>query len=296
MALAPLILLALQPSAQQEPTGPQVRAFLNEACTKTPGAIVDVAEVRNTTIPLEDRTLKVRIYTPTGKRAFATLLYLHGGGFVGGNLDTHDRLCRVLARRSGAMVYALDYRLAPETPFPGPVEDAEAALRWIARSARRFGSDPSRLAVAGDSGGANLAAVLAQWAARNGPKLRLQVLVNPALDASRYNTPGYEEYALFRKFYAPKPEEWKNPRLSPLWAKSVAGVAPACVIAGETDPLLAETREYVGRLKKAKVPVTFWLQPKQGHLGPLFAANAPAAQEPIRRVTAALKQALAFRR
>jgi acetyl esterase len=197
------------------------------------------------------------------------LLYLHGGGFTIGNLETHDSLCRQLARRSGAAVLALDYRLAPEHRFPAAVDDSFAALRWLAADgAASLGLDGTRLAVGGDSAGGTLSAVCAIQARDAGLPLRLQVLITPGT-AAQADTPSHRTYASgylleaegiewFFAHYIDRSQrsDW---RFAPLHADPLDRVAPACMLLAECDPLVDEGVAYADRLRAAGVALDFEL-------------------------------------
>jgi acetyl esterase len=205
-----------------------------------------------------------RLYAPSRER-LPLLLYLHGGGFTIGDLETHDSLCRQLAARSGAAVVALDYRLAPEHRFPAAVHDSWAALRWLAgEGAQRLGLDGSRLAVGGDSAGGTLAAVSALHARDEGLPLALQVLITPGTTAHA-DTDSHREFAegflldqaaivWFFDHYIDRGQrsDW---RFAPLLADDLDGVAPAWIGLAECDPLVDEGIAYADRLRLAGVPV-----------------------------------------
>lgn len=210
----------------------------------------------------------VRLYRAAapGTAASPCLLYLHGGGWVLGSLETHDALCRRLAQRLGACVLAVDYRLAPEHRYPAAVEDSVTALRWLAASAPALGIDPARLAVGGDSAGGNLAAVLALMA-RDGdvPPVAFQMLLYPAVDLVMTGE-SYERFtqglpltaATMRWFidhYLPPPLDRAGWRASPLRAPSLHGVAPALVLTCGHDPLCSEGQLYAARLEREGVRV-----------------------------------------
>ncbi|WP_046114433.1 alpha/beta hydrolase [Aquincola tertiaricarbonis] len=206
-----------------------------------------------------------RLYAPATDDGLPVLLYLHGGGFTIGNLETHDSLCRQLALRSGGAVVSLDYRLAPEHPFPAAVDDSWAALRWMAGpGADLLRLDGSRLAVAGDSAGGTLAAVAALHARDVGLPLALQVLITPGTTAHadteshRRFAEGMlleaEEIGWFFDHYIPH-ERRTDWRFAPLLADEVEGVAPAFVLLAECDPLVDEGVAYADRLRMAGVPV-----------------------------------------
>jgi acetyl esterase len=206
-----------------------------------------------------------RRYLPRGVAAPApTLLFLHGGGWVYGDLDSHDAVCRFLAEQAGVQVVAVDYRLAPEHPFPAAYDDALAAFRWLVAHADELGADPARLAVGGDSAGGCLAATTAIAAAREGLPLAFQLLVYPATDM-RGGTPSRDLFAegfyltkpfmdLSQQRYLPDPAALTDCRASPLLADLPAGLAPAYVVTAGFDPLRDEGEAYAERLTGAGVP------------------------------------------
>jgi acetyl esterase len=213
--------------------------------------------------------LRARHYAPAEPGApHPLLVYYHGGGFTYGDLETHDGVCRILCRHAGAHVLAIDYRLAPEHPFPAAVEDARAALRWTVAHAAGLGADPHRVGVGGDSAGGNLAAVVSQLAARDGgPAPVLQLLIYPATDFTRRR----RSRELFGEgFLLTNPEmDWfetnylgaarahaRDPRASPLLADDLSGLAPAYIVTAAFDPLRDEGEEYAAALNRAGTPVT----------------------------------------
>jgi acetyl esterase len=195
------------------------------------------------------------------------LVYYHGGGFTYGDLETHDGVCRILCRHAGAHVLAIDYRLAPEHPFPAAVEDARAALGWAFAHASEIGADPTRIGVGGDSAGGNLAAVVSQLAAGDGaPPLALQLLIYPATDFTRRRRSrdlfgeGFlltnSEMDWFETNYlGPERTHSADPRASPLLAEDLSGLAPAYVVTAAFDPLRDEGEEYAEALRAGGTPV-----------------------------------------
>ena len=219
----------------------------------------EVAAVHDTSLPGPAGLLNARIYSPRPDSQLPGLLYLHGGGWVVGDLDTTDSVCRALARRADCRVVSLDYRLAPENPFPAAVEDAWAGLNWLAESG-------NPVAVAGDSAGGNLAAVLALRARdRGGPKVGAQVLIYPVTDCD-LDTESYQDaatgYGLTRQSmvwywdqYLANPGARTTPDASPLRASDFSNLPPALVITCELDPLASEGSAYAKALEDAGVPV-----------------------------------------
>jgi acetyl esterase len=222
-----------------------------------------VAEVTDLVVPTADGEVPARRYADGS--AFGLLVFFHGGAWIAGSIESHDGVCRALAKRSGAVVLNVGYRLAPEHPFPAGLHDAEASIRWAVEHAEVLGADGGGVAIAGDSAGATLGAVAA-LSLRGGvtERLALQVLVYPATDvrlgSETWRTMG-EDYLLTRdevewsleQYGPPDRTEW---RASPLLAPDVSGVPPALIITAECDPLRAEAERYGGRLVEAGVPVT----------------------------------------
>jgi acetyl esterase len=229
-----------------------------------------VAEVHDLAATGPAGLIPLRLYRGIGtdtKSPQPTLIYYHGGGWVLGNLDSHDGVCRDIANAAQCTVISVDYRLAPEAKFPAAADDSIAAAQWIHDNAAELGVDRARLAVGGDSAGGNLSAVVALHARDNGgPMLKLQVLIYPSADMSSVY-PSYEEFAeqlpltrttmdWFVDLYLKnRSEDAKDWRASPLHAKSLASLPPAFVITAAMDPLRDEDEEFARALMKAGVPV-----------------------------------------
>lgn len=218
------------------------------------------------TIPGPSGAIPVRVYRAGDSAVRPLVAFFHGGGWVFGNLDSHDSMCRSLAHDADAIVVAVDYRLAPEHPFPAGFEDCWAVTRWLASSGAELGGDPSRLAVAGDSSGANLAAAVALRARDEGKvRLRSQLLIYPALDP-RMSSASYEENA-DDPFLSKGEMEWYWPRYlgdtasepeaygAPVFARDLAGLAPALLVVAGHDPLRDDGLAYAERLREAGVAV-----------------------------------------
>lgn len=262
-------LLELPGMALQPPPAELGAAGLRAALAATPMPPVEkepVHAVRDLAVPGPGGTINVRLYHPSAAQDLPLVVFFHGGGFVICDLETHDPLCRSLARASGCAVASVEYRLAPETRFPGPLEDCYAATRWLADHARDIGVDAARLAVCGDSAGGNLAAAVALLARdRGGPNLRHQALIYPVTDlgcdsaSSRELAVGYmltrDMMRWFAECYLGDPSRAADPLASPLKATDLAGLPPATVITAEFDPLRDEGEAYAARLRAAGVPV-----------------------------------------
>jgi acetyl esterase len=246
----------------------QARASV-AAATRVQGPRPDVADVRDLLVPAGQRRLPVRVYHPAPGETRPLLVYLHGGGFVTGSVAVADRACRSLTLAAGCVVVSVEYRLAPETPFPGPLEDAVAAVRWAAGHAPELGGDVGRLVVAGDSAGGALATSVCRVLRDDGgPGVARQVLVYPTLAPVRgRGTPSLERngegYSLTRgslewfwDHYLVRPEDASDPLAVPLVAPDLAGSPAATVVVAEFDPLLDEGLEYAARLSAAGVEVT----------------------------------------
>nr|WP_114912031.1 alpha/beta hydrolase [Acidibrevibacterium fodinaquatile] len=255
----------------------------------------------------EGGAIPARLYRPLGSAPNATLpalIYFHGGGWVIGDLDTHDVVCRQIANGSGGAVVSVDYRLAPEHKFPAAVEDAIAATAWIAAHGATLGIDTARLAVGGDSAGGNLAAVVALDARdRDGPKLIQQTLIYPATE-STMSHPSHERFAegllltrptmkWFLGHYLRGAEDLADWRVSPLRATSLADLPPALVLTAGYDPLCDEGEDYAARLAAAGVPVTRVRVEGMIHGFLTMGKLIPAANEAVAMIAAALKIAFA---
>ncbi len=247
-------------------TPEQARLMRRRTAALYGGRARPVGAVGELSIPAE-QPLRARHYAPlAGEEGRGMIVFFHGGGFVFGDLDTHDSLCRELCRHAGAHVLAIDYRLAPEHPFPAAVEDAETALRWAFANAQRLGADPARIGVCGDSAGGNLAAVACQLAARaGGPQPAMQLLIYPVTDFTgrrRSRELFGEGFFLTNanmdwfdaQYLGPGRAYAADPRASPMLAGELSGLAPALVVTAAFDPLRDEGEEYAQALRAAGTP------------------------------------------
>jgi acetyl esterase/lipase len=258
-------------------------------------------------IPGPSSELPIRVYRPREAKPgelLPVLMWFHGGGFVIGDLDTHDPACRVLANQADCMVVAVDYRLAPEFKFPAAVDDSMAALRWVALHARELGGDPERIAVGGDSAGGNLAAVCALIARNEGhPRLAFQLLIYPCT-APEPETPSHKKFAegyvltrktitWFYKQYVRGPKEHSDFRFAPLVADDLSNLPPALVLVAGFDPLRDEGVEYARRLIEAGNRVTLANYEGMIHGFFLMGGAMDAAKRAAAQSAQALKEAFA---
>ncbi|HEY1833086.1 MAG TPA: alpha/beta hydrolase [Solirubrobacteraceae bacterium] len=297
-------LSALAPAPDvSELTPALVRADLRRSASAVSAGHVGGVSMVETTIAGAEGALGARLYEPAD-RTGGFVVYFHGGGWVAGDLDTHDEPCRLLARSSGARVLSVDYRLAPEHPFPAAVEDALAAFRDAAgASAERLGADPARIAVAGDSAGGHLAAVTSQLcAADGGAAPAFQLLIYPVVDL--LNTAPSRETFSEGFFLTKVVMDWyerqllsgggerSDPRVSPLLAADLSGVAPAMVVTAGFDPLRDEGEAYAARLKAAGVRTVLHRHPGFVHGFTHMLTIGPGPREAVAEMGGVLRQAL----
>jgi acetyl esterase len=287
------------PPTSQIPAA-QARASVLERSKAMPRE--EVASVRDHQVAVAGGTITVRVFTPRGAGPKPALVYFHGGGWVTGDIETHEGICRTLANAAGCVVASVDYRCAPEHKFPVAAEDSYAATRWVVEQAMALGVDPRRLAVCGDSAGGNLAAAVALMTRdRGGPALALQVLVYPVTDCD-FERPSYKENAegyilttdsmrYYWDQYVPDAADRMNPYASPMRAASLAGLASALVITAEYDPLRDEGEAYAKALGAAGVPVTLTRYPGMIHAFFRFTHVMDAARAAVAEVVAALQKA-----
>jgi acetyl esterase len=284
----------------------QARAAHDRETHVMSGPGEQVAEVRDIEIPGPGGAIALRLFKPLPEDASEPLplvAYAHGGGWVMGSLYGFDPVCRALANASGALVASIDYRLAPEHPFPAAADDVRAAVLWLAANARELGADPARLALAGDSAGGNLAAVTARRLRdEGGPALRMQALVYPVCD-NALNTPSYRENGTGFGLSAKSMERFwelyldgadgRDPDASPAQTEDLAGLPPAYVLTVGRDVLRDEGEAYARALEAAGVAVTLRRYDGAVHGFLRWLAKAELARRAVAETGAALRAALA---
>jgi acetyl esterase len=249
------------------------RALWTPAMTGVP---LPVDRVEDVSIPARDAPIPTRVYAPDRNHAYPVLVYLHGGGYVKGGLDESDTFCRNLSSLAQHMVVSVDYRLAPEHPFPAALNDAIDATAWACAHAAELGAAPGPVVICGESAGGNLAAVTCLQARSDSRiAIRHQVLLQPVVDFA-LSFPSIamkpteclvprDDLAWYYRTYAGALHDLKDPRISPLYATDLSGLPPALIIAAEYDTLRDEAKAYAERLEAAKVPTVYSCYPGMIH-------------------------------
>jgi acetyl esterase len=266
---------------------------------------IPMARVEDLEIPGPAATIPARLYVPAtdDETPLPLLVYFHGGGWVIGDLETHDSPCRFIAAHSGARVLAVDYRLAPEHPFPAAAEDAYAAYAWASANAGRFGTEASRIAVGGDSAGGNLAAAACLTAREEGaPPPAMQLLIYPVtetggeLPSRQTFRDGFiltrRDMAYYEDRYLPPGADRGDPRVAVLQASDLGGLPPAYVATAGFDPLRDEGEAYAQRLREAGVPVALRRHPGLVHTFVNLTAISPTARAAMLEACGALRMGL----
>ena len=293
---------ASQPAPETPPTPAQLRAGF-AAAWRPPQDMAEVGRAYERTVPGPGGDLRAKVFQPEGEGPFPTLIWFHGGGWVIGSLDENEATCRILCNQTGAVVLAVDYRLAPENPFPAAAEDAYAVLRWVSEHGEEIGADGERIAISGESAGGNLAAVASLMARdRGGPKPVLQLLVSP-VTAPPGDRKSYVDYAegyffgrasmeWFFQQYPRDEADLRNPYMLPLLAEDLTGLPPALVMTAEYEVLRDEGEEYAHRLLDAGVPCELVRYPGQIHgFFALLTEQLSVSAVAHRRASAALRKA-----
>lgn len=245
----------------------EMRVALHKASIKWKSKPIAFSNIKNMNIKIVSNTIPVRIYTPNTSKNLPLIIYSHGGSWISGSLDDYDNVCRKLSKNSKAIVVSVDYRLAPENPFPAGLNDVYNTLQWVSKNAKSINGDSSRICVAGDSAGANLSAAICQMARdKAGPHITSQVLIYPSTNIYKLNTKSWTYFGMnynltkensekFISLYTPNPQDRKNKYASPLLSDNFKGLPDTLIITAEFDPLRDEGEAYGHKLKGAGVNV-----------------------------------------
>nr|WP_197969890.1 alpha/beta hydrolase [Mesobacillus harenae] len=257
---------------------PTLEDIRGRSAASPAGTVEQIHKVTDKKIKGPEGDIPVRVYMPEGEGPFPVTVYFHGGGFVYGDLDTHDSVCRSIAKASQQVLVAVDYRLAPENPFPAAPNDCFTAAKWVYDHAEELNVDNTKLSVAGDSAGGNLATVVSMMAKEQGGlSISKQLLLYPVTDrfqpdkyaSYKENGSGYflttESMGLFSKLYIQSDEGRNNPHTAPMLAEDLSGLPPALVITAEYDPLRDEGEAYGEKLREAGVEVIIKREEGQIH-------------------------------
>lgn len=275
----------------------EVRKLFNDKAFAIKAERPEVRDVKNITINQNGRATPLRIYIPNDQKNLPIILFIHGGAWVGGNLDTHDNLARYLSKGVQAVVVSVGFENAPEGKFPLPLEQSYDALLWIVQHAPEFQADNTRLAIVGDSAGGNIAAGLCLLVRdRKGPKIDLQVLINPVVDLTLGGTlqrQGDEQdnERWYATQYVQNPQDVMNPYVSPVLAKDLTNLPPTLIILAEKDGFRKDDQRYADRLREAGIPTNTYIQWGVGHLAGNGARASLLARESLDVAVAALKGA-----
>lgn len=261
------IALKILPQKDGVLTPDQMRLELTKAVSKF-GSRITVKKTENKIIEINGRGIPVRIYSDHEGTDLPIFVFYHGGGWVTGDLDTHDSVCRQIAKNTKTLVVSVDYRLAPEHPYPEPLEDAYDALLWISQYGDTIGGDQSNIILGGDSAGGNLAAAVVLKARNeNGPKIKAQVLIYPVIQLASLDTESYSNFRSgyfltkkkmedYIKYYVPDERMRSEAYVSPIMAKNFADLPPTLILTAAFDPLRDEGEAYGEKLKEAGVVTT----------------------------------------
>lgn len=253
------------PKSSKEQSIEEIRQNLNSDSSRLSKPPIPFSNIKNTIVQTNSQKIPIRIYTPEDGSNFPIIIYSHGGFWIAGNLDTHDSVCRKLSKNTNAMVISVDYSLAPEKPFPTGLNDVYNVLQWTYTNAENINGDKKRIAIAGDSAGANLSAAVSLFSRnKNGPKITCQVLIYPSTNIYKLNSESWsyfandfnistEEMEKYISIYIPEKEARKTPYASPLLADDFNGLPDTLVITAEIDPLRDEGEAYSNELSESGI-------------------------------------------
>ncbi|GCD09982.1 alpha/beta hydrolase [Clostridium tagluense] len=255
------------PNSLKEKSIYEIRIALHKTTTIWGPKPISFSNIKNMDIKTDINQVPVRIYTPDNGDNFPLIIYSHGGSFISGNIDEYDNICRKLSKNSKAIVVSVNYRLAPENPFPAGLNDVYNVLQWVYKNAKSIKGDSSRICVVGDSAGGNLSAVVSQMARdKDGPHIISQVLIYPATNIYELNTKAWSYFGMdynltkensekFIALYTPRLRDRKSEYTSPLLSENFKGLPDTLIITAEFDPLRDEGEAYGNKLKQAGVNV-----------------------------------------
>ena len=255
------------PSSLKEKSIYEIRLALHKSTIIWSPKPIPFSNIKNMDIKTASNQVPVRIYTPDNGNNFPLIIYSHGGSFISGNIDEYDDVCRKLSKNSRAIVVSVNYRLAPENPFPAGLNDLYNVLQWVYKNAKSINGDSSRICVAGDSAGGNLSAVVSQMARdKAGPHITSLVLIYPSTNIYELNTKSWSYFGMdydisrenterFISLYTPRLEDRKSAYASPLLSENFKGLPDTLIITAEFDPLRDEGEAYGNKLKQAGVEV-----------------------------------------
>ncbi|MFL0195015.1 alpha/beta hydrolase [Clostridium sp. WILCCON 0269] len=245
----------------------KIRGYLNRQSTKWSNKPIPFSNIKNVTIKINSEKIPVRIYTPESGSNLPIIIYSHGGFWMGGNLDIYDSICRKLSQNTKAIVMSVDYRLAPENPFPAGLNDVYSILQWTYKNAESINGNGKHIAMVGDSAGGNLSAAVSLMSRdKNGPHIVCQILIYPSTNIYELNSKSWSYFAndfsvsmedmkKYTSLYVPRKEDRKNPYVSPLLAKNFKKLPDTLIITAEIDPLRDEGEAYGKKLKEAGTQV-----------------------------------------
>lgn len=255
----------LNPKLSKEQSIEEIRQNLNRDSSKLSKPPIPFSNIKNTFVQTNSQKIPIRIYTPEDGNSFPIIIYSHGGFWIAGNLDSHDSVCRKLSKNTNAVVISVDYSLAPEKPFPSGLNDVYTVLQWTYTNAENINGDKNRIAIAGDSAGANLSSAVSLISRnKNGPKITCQVLIYPSTNIYKLNSESWsyfandfnistEEMEKYISLYIPEKEDRKTPYASPLLADEFNGLPDTFVITAEIDPLRDEGEAYANKLSESGI-------------------------------------------
>jgi acetyl esterase len=251
----------LNPKSTNEQSIEKIRENLNRESTKSSKPPIPFSNIKNTTVDVNAEKIPIRIYTPENQDNSPIIIYSHGGSWIAGNLDTHDTVCRKLAQNTKAIVISVDYRLAPENPFPAGLNDVYNVLQWTYNNAQNINGNKKQIAVVGDSAGGNLSAAVSLMARnKSGPQITCQVLIYPSTNIYELNSQSWSYFAndfnistedmeKYISLYIPQKEDRKNAYASPLLATDLKELPDALIVTAEIDPLRDDGEAYGNKLK-----------------------------------------------